>query len=39
LLAEKGFQELIFVACRSDADRDLRTGIEWEKPIALARNR
>jgi hypothetical protein len=33
LLAEEGLWELIFVACRSDANCDLRTGIEWEKTI------
>ena len=38
LLSEEGFGELIFVACRSVANRDLRTGIEWEETIIIVGN-
>jgi hypothetical protein len=38
LLAEKGFWEYIFVACRTDANRDLRAGIEWEEAVILTWN-
>jgi hypothetical protein len=38
LLAEEGFQELIFVACRSDANSDLRIGIWWEEAMISAGN-
>jgi hypothetical protein len=32
---EEGFCESIFVICRSDANRNLRTGIKWEEAIIL----
>jgi hypothetical protein len=31
LLVEEGLRELIFGGCRSDANRDLRTEIEWDE--------
>ena len=38
LLAEEGLRECIFVACRTDVNRDIRTGTEWEEVVILAEN-